>query len=1572
MLFKKVLAIVAVAATISTAGVNKNTGQMSFSHKLFQLNSNELSFDMDLLYNSGITIDQRASWVGLGFDLSIPYIERIPVGSVDEKADSMMAFANDYTHKQVFRKLITQNGNGYTDTPEDGDFTNQLDIYTLSAPFASGRILFGQPENQSQPLKAYLQNWRQLKIDYFIDGNDDVYKWEITDESGVVYVFAMPLRAEKLPQYAEGLTSITFFGEDGVYKHFPSWTDRLGNIRYGHRLATGQTYVNEGYNRRWYLTEIRGPNYSSVEGGEKISITYSQSGEAVEIRDLFSFANEGERAVTDFSRFYETRLLEDSGEEVNVSMESFTYSFDRYKIYPVYPEEIVTTSGKAKFKLSEEPADDIVIQGDRRIDEIELYTRKDDLFIFNSKIKFNYDEIGLSPGHPYSSNSKGLLKLKSVERVSINETPQILLAFDYASNPEWGGFYRHDLYGYYSSTELRRDNNGVFIFPQGQSYVGNSGAPGAEAWSVSRILSQNGSIREYRYEPNVATRLSTNQIISTENAPELNPGIRVKTEKLYDGLNSTPLTFHYEYSGGYVSHNSVLLPNIEEMYELVNSGYYRNGGYGYSLDNIMFLEACRVQYEIGKVIGNDGFVRTTFISPGHFVPIYGNSSPSFLSMCDVYIDDEPYECGSYVSGSVNVNSLAHFRGLPWKTEVFSQCNNLVAKSRTEFEILYNYKTYTTPPVNSLPLDSDVVGIGGPGSVDVPEYADNRINSYFIGFIRPTSTINRNDGIVTTEDVIAYNDFSGLPEIIRTTSSEGRHLFTKKNRAFEEKDYNQNHIYEGMLESNMLSQVSSLIQYEKQSGDNDFNFLPENVRYATAMTFSDNVGSNFWKPHKSYIFESELDAEGNPQNVFNHFNHSMGSNNENWELEGSYDLYAANGALLQTTGSNRTISSTIWGNNNTLPVMHAVNAEYGSCIFTNWAENDPLEANIALFSMSSSPEDIQISERTLKISSDLSRQGSDQYVIAAITPDINNLDPLGGQTYLIQFWARADRFINTYLQLQSFPGNQITDYEHFEIATEWKCYNLEITFPEGIVDTRYSLVLRPPYDPGSSNFTEGTIYFGDISVIHHDALSTITYYDPLWNQPVIQLDKNMKPGEKITYDEFGRPWQWHKIDPTKNRADAGYATVIKEKEYHFISEPIPPLVSFEAGTGSGPPNIQYPEIIVSISNLPYNERDFSVNYAVTGGTAGSDDFTLEPGMLTFNESSMTSTIPLVINESMAPGKTVVISLYDPSGAHLGHYPTFLYTRTEYDMVYIEFDANSGSGLPTIRYPDPPITISVSPTPVQGQVYTVEYAVTGGTADPGDFILEPGVLTFDASTVSRTIPLEINATIGSGKTIEISLIEPSDGAELGSKSTYVYTLLLNNPPSDPCNLTSTVISGGVRLSWECGDDPDGDEVEYGYDVYMHNPFPLPLDTIIHVTSGRVQDKHVVITDLEIPLRYHWSVTAIDEHGLRSGRSNSYFDYILPPNQPPTVPCNLSATNLPDNGKRLSWGCGDDAAGQIVTYIIEFRNAVDGSLLSGGTTREKFKVYDGAYHYVSQWRVRAFNQSGEHSNWSSWAQY
>lgn len=86
---KKLIFLIAVFTVEVLGAVLQSTGVMVNSQPLVSTGSSHLHFDLDLWYSSGITVNQRASWVGLGFDISIPYIDRIPVGSVDEKAGSV-------------------------------------------------------------------------------------------------------------------------------------------------------------------------------------------------------------------------------------------------------------------------------------------------------------------------------------------------------------------------------------------------------------------------------------------------------------------------------------------------------------------------------------------------------------------------------------------------------------------------------------------------------------------------------------------------------------------------------------------------------------------------------------------------------------------------------------------------------------------------------------------------------------------------------------------------------------------------------------------------------------------------------------------------------------------------------------------------------------------------------------------------------------------------------------------------------------------------------------------------------------------------------------------------------------------------------------------------------------------------------------------------------------------------------------------------------------------------------------------------------------------------------------------
>ena len=53
------------------AEVDEGTGRMVLNERLATVSGNTVSFNLDLQYSSGITVDQRASWGGLGFQYLI-------------------------------------------------------------------------------------------------------------------------------------------------------------------------------------------------------------------------------------------------------------------------------------------------------------------------------------------------------------------------------------------------------------------------------------------------------------------------------------------------------------------------------------------------------------------------------------------------------------------------------------------------------------------------------------------------------------------------------------------------------------------------------------------------------------------------------------------------------------------------------------------------------------------------------------------------------------------------------------------------------------------------------------------------------------------------------------------------------------------------------------------------------------------------------------------------------------------------------------------------------------------------------------------------------------------------------------------------------------------------------------------------------------------------------------------------------------------------------------------------------------------------------------------------------------
>ncbi|MFC2165267.1 Calx-beta domain-containing protein, partial [Acidobacteriota bacterium] len=188
---------------------------------------------------------------------------------------------------------------------------------------------------------------------------------------------------------------------------------------------------------------------------------------------------------------------------------------------------------------------------------------------------------------------------------------------------------------------------------------------------------------------------------------------------------------------------------------------------------------------------------------------------------------------------------------------------------------------------------------------------------------------------------------------------------------------------------------------------------------------------------------------------------------------------------------------------------------------------------------------------------------------------------------------------------------------------------------------------------------------------------------------------------------------------------------------------------------------------------------TVDYAVTGGTAdgGGTDYTLASGQLSYTPGATSRNIPItIVNDTLSEGpETVVIALSSPTNASLGTTP-HTFTIIDNDTTTVGFDQATSSANENAGSVNIPVTLSTS----SALTVTVDYAVTGGTADGGgtDYTLASGQLSYTPGATSRNIPISIvNDTLSEGsETVVITLSSPTN-ATLGT-TPHTFTIIDND--------------------------------------------------------------------------------------------------------------------------------------------------------------------------------------------------
>ena len=270
---------------------------------------------------------------------------------------------------------------------------------------------------------------------------------------------------------------------------------------------------------------------------------------------------------------------------------------------------------------------------------------------------------------------------------------------------------------------------------------------------------------------------------------------------------------------------------------------------------------------------------------------------------------------------------------------------------------------------------------------------------------------------------------------------------------------------------------------------------------------------------------------------------------------------------------------------------------------------------------------------------------------------------------------------------------------------------------------------------------------------------------------------------------------------------------------------PPTIAFSASSSAGSEGVAGVDLTVQLSAV--SGLASTVEYSVTGGTAteSGTDFTLADGTATIAAGSTSATITLAITDDVLDeeDETIEVTLSDPVAASLGTTTVYTYTIEDNDdPPTIGFSAATSS----VGEGDGTATVTVELSAVSGKNISVNYSITGGSADGSgvDYTLSSGIATIAPGETDSVLTITIINDIlnEDDETIEINLSSPVN-TTLNANTEFTATIT-DNDPMPTISFTSetssdleavTNVSIALELSAQSGRD-----ISFSYAVDTDN--------------------------------------------------------------------------------------------------------------------------------------------------------
>jgi hypothetical protein len=217
-------------------------------------------------------------------------------------------------------------------------------------------------------------------------------------------------------------------------------------------------------------------------------------------------------------------------------------------------------------------------------------------------------------------------------------------------------------------------------------------------------------------------------------------------------------------------------------------------------------------------------------------------------------------------------------------------------------------------------------------------------------------------------------------------------------------------------------------------------------------------------------------------------------------------------------------------------------------------------------------------------------------------------------------------------------------------------------------------------------------------------------------------------------------------------------------------------------------------IITVNRVSGSSGTVSVRYATSDGTPGAQvDYVPTSGTLLFNDGETTKTfsIPILSDNRLEPDMKVNLTLSNPTGGgSLGVPSTAVLTIHDKDTPQAGSFEFSNSAF-AIAAGSSSATITISRVGGSTGAASVSFATSNGTGIAGiDYTAVSGTLNFADGEITKTFAVPILDPLGlsADKTINLTLSNPTGGANLAFPTTATLTILAASGPNFVVTTTS----------------------------------------------------------------------------------------------------------------------------------------------------------------------------------------